>query len=149
MQPQFKGPNYKPPSGALGEVLAIHVHHVAAFFPRGSLIEQQLLASQNMDLCLILVLSQFLIGTRRHLSLFYLFIFFLVTQKKFQRPFVIVQSLSCVHLFAIPWTATHQASLSIIIFRSLLKHMSTEGVIPWECTDSTFCALCRSVWLCT
>ena len=33
MQPQFKGPNYKAPSGALGEVLVIHVHHVAAFFP--------------------------------------------------------------------------------------------------------------------
>ena len=33
MQLQFKGPNYKAPFGALGEVLAIHFHHVAVFFP--------------------------------------------------------------------------------------------------------------------
>ena len=40
-----------------------------------------------------------------------------------------VQSLSPVQLFAIPWTAAHQASLSIINSRSLLKLMSTELVI--------------------
>ena len=33
MQLQFKGPNYKPPFGALGEVVAVHFHHVAVFFP--------------------------------------------------------------------------------------------------------------------
>ena len=39
-----------------------------------------------------------------------------------------VQSLSCVWLIATPWTAAHQASLSIIISRSLLKFMSIESV---------------------
>ena len=41
-----------------------------------------------------------------------------------------VQSLSCVRLFVTPWTATHQASLSIINFRSLPKLMSIESVMP-------------------
>ena len=35
-----------------------------------------------------------------------------------------VQLLSHVQLFATPWNATHQASLSITISRSLLKLMS-------------------------
>ena len=41
-----------------------------------------------------------------------------------------VQSLSRVLLFATPWTAAHQASLSITKSRSLLKLMSTESVMP-------------------
>ena len=41
-----------------------------------------------------------------------------------------VQSLSCVRLFVIPWTAAHQASLSITNSRSLLKLMSIESVMP-------------------
>ena len=41
-----------------------------------------------------------------------------------------VQSLSRVRLFATPWTATCQASLSIINSRSLLKLMSIESVMP-------------------
>ena len=41
-----------------------------------------------------------------------------------------VQSLSCVQLFVTPWTETHQASLSIINFWSLLKLMSFESVMP-------------------
>ena len=40
-----------------------------------------------------------------------------------------VQSLSCVRLFPTPWTATHQASLSFTISRSLLKLMSIESVM--------------------
>ena len=43
---------------------------------------------------------------------------------------VVVQSLSCVHLFATPWTAASQASLSITISQSLLKLMSIESVMP-------------------
>ena len=39
-------------------------------------------------------------------------------------PFNSVQSLSQVRLFATPWTAAHQASLSITVSRSLLKLMS-------------------------
>ena len=41
-----------------------------------------------------------------------------------------VQSLSRVQLFATPWTAAHQASLSITNCRSLLKLMSIELVMP-------------------
>ena len=43
---------------------------------------------------------------------------------------MIVQSLSCVRLFATPWTAAHQASLSITNSQSLLKLMSIESVMP-------------------
>ena len=41
-----------------------------------------------------------------------------------------VQSLSCVRLFATPWTAACQASLSIANSQSLLKLMSIELVMP-------------------
>ena len=43
-------------------------------------------------------------------------------------PVVIVQSLSCVRLFATPWTSAHLASLSFAISQSLLKLMSIELV---------------------
>ena len=41
-----------------------------------------------------------------------------------------VQLLSCVQLFATPWIAARQASLSITNSRSLLKPMSIESVMP-------------------
>ena len=41
-----------------------------------------------------------------------------------------VQSLSRVRLFVTPWTAAHQASLSIINSQSLPKLMSIESVMP-------------------
>ena len=41
-----------------------------------------------------------------------------------------VQSLSHVRLFMTPWTAAHQASLSITNSRSLLKLMPIESVMP-------------------
>ena len=41
-----------------------------------------------------------------------------------------VQSPSRVRLFATPWTAAHQASLSVTNSQSLLKLMSTESVMP-------------------
>ena len=41
-----------------------------------------------------------------------------------------VQSLSCVRLFATPWIAARQASLSIINSRSSLRLTSIESVIP-------------------
>ena len=44
--------------------------------------------------------------------------------------FVVVQSLSCVQLFATPWTAACQASPSFTIFQRLLKLMSIELVMP-------------------
>ena len=43
-----------------------------------------------------------------------------------------VQSLSHVHLCATPWTAAHQASLSITNFQSLLILMSIESVTPFN-----------------
>ena len=42
----------------------------------------------------------------------------------------VVQLLSHFQLFVTPWPAEHQASLSSIIFQSLLKFMSIELVIP-------------------
>ena len=45
-------------------------------------------------------------------------------------PFSSVQSLSHVRLFATPWTAAHQASLSITNPQSLLKLSSIKLVIP-------------------
>ena len=46
--------------------------------------------------------------------------------------FISVQSLSlsCIRLFATPWTAGHQASLSTTNSRSLLKLMSIKSVMP-------------------
>ena len=44
-----------------------------------------------------------------------------------------VQSLSRVQLFATPWTAAHQVSLSITNSQSLLKCMSIETVMPSNC----------------
>ena len=40
---------------------------------------------------------------------------------------VVVQALSGVQLFATPWTAAHQASLSIANSQSLLKLMAIES----------------------
>ena len=42
----------------------------------------------------------------------------------------VVQSLSHVRLFATPWTAAHQASLSFTMSWSLVKFMSIESVMP-------------------
>ena len=42
----------------------------------------------------------------------------------------LVRSLSCVWIFATPWTATCQVYLSFTIFQSLFKLMSTESVMP-------------------
>ena len=52
------------------------------------------------------------------------------------------QSLSHVWLFATPWTAAHQASLSIASSRSLRKLMSIESVMP-----SNHLILCRPLLL--
>ena len=43
---------------------------------------------------------------------------------------VVVQSLSHVQLFMTPWTAAHQAPLSLTISQSLPKFVSTESVMP-------------------
>ena len=43
---------------------------------------------------------------------------------------VVVQLLSHIQLFATPWTAARQASLSFTISQTLLKLMSIESVMP-------------------
>ena len=48
----------------------------------------------------------------------------------FAEEIVVVQSLSCIRLFATPCTAAHQASLSFTISWSLLRLMSIELMIP-------------------
>ena len=53
-----------------------------------------------------------------------------------------VQLLSFVWLFATPWTAARQASLSITSYQSLLKLMSIESVMP-----SNYLILCRPLFL--
>ena len=53
-----------------------------------------------------------------------------------------VQLLSRVQLFATPWTAAHQASLSITNSWSLPKLMSIESVMP-----SNYLILCRPLLL--
>ena len=53
-----------------------------------------------------------------------------------------VQSLNCVWLFATPWTAARQASLSITNSQSLLKLMSIESVM-----SSNQLILCRPLLL--
>ena len=53
-----------------------------------------------------------------------------------------VQLLSCVRLFVTPWTAAHQASLSITNSLSLLKLMSIESVMP-----SNHLILCHPLFL--
>ena len=53
-----------------------------------------------------------------------------------------LQWLSCVQLFEAPWTAAHQASLSITNCHSLLKLMSSESVMP-----SNHLILCQSLLL--
>ena len=54
----------------------------------------------------------------------------LLRRKALTKPVQLVQSLSCVWLFATPWTATRQDSLSITNSRSWLKLMSIESVMP-------------------
>ena len=48
----------------------------------------------------------------------------------FDHHFSLIQSISRVRLFVTSWTAAHQASLSFTIFRSLLKLMFIESVMP-------------------
>ena len=56
---------------------------------------------------------------------------------------IVVQLLSHVQLCATPWTAAQQAFLSFTIFRSLLKLMSIESVMPSNhlilCCPFSFC----------
>ena len=59
-----------------------------------------------------------------------------------EQPAISVQSLSRVQLFAAPWIAAHEASLSITNSRNLLKLVSITSVMP-----SNHLILCRSLLL--
>ena len=72
---------------------------------------------------MIVVPSLFLLFSHRWVWLFGFL-------KALLRYFSSVQSLSHVQLFATPWTAAHQASLSITNSWSLLKLMPIESVMP-------------------
>ena len=76
-------------------------------------------------------------------------IFSLSIKLKYMKPkypnfqwFISVQLLSHVQFFATPWTAAHQASLSITNSRSPPKPMSIEAVMP-----SNHLILCRPLLL--
>ena len=58
------------------------------------------------------------------------------------KPLFFVQLLSCVRLFATPWTAAHQASQSFTTSSNLLKLIPTELVMP-----SNHLILCRPLLL--
>ena len=64
---------------------------------------------------------------------------FLLLKKSFETQF---SSFSCAWLFATPWIASCQASLSITNSQSLLKLMSIESVMP-----SNHLILCRPLLL--
>ena len=51
--------------------------------------------------------------------------------------FCSVQPLSSVQFFATPWTAVHQASLSVTSSWSLLKFMFVELVMPSSVAQHT------------
>ena len=61
-------------------------------------------------------------------------VFLMRTEKplngRLSRQTIVVQSPSCVQLFATQWTAVCQASLFFTISQSLLRFMSTESVTP-------------------
>ena len=84
-----------------------------------------------IDVCIEWLLLCFL----KHYELYLpVDILFLVAHTVFSSIFfwlvVIVQLPSHVRLFASPWSAAHQASLSFTISRSLLKLMCIESVMP-------------------
>ena len=56
--------------------------------------------------------------------------------------FAVVQLLSCIQLFATPWTASCWDSLSFTTFWSLLRHMLIESMLP-----STHLILCHPLLL--
>ena len=60
----------------------------------------------------------------------------------FVPSFSLVKLLSHAHLFVTPWSAAHQASLSITNSRSLLKLISIESVMP-----SNYLILCHLLLL--
>ena len=68
--------------------------------------------------------------SKTSLRLTFRFHFYFLTSHMLVYPGVVVQSLSCVRLFATPWAAARQAPLPFTISWSLLTLMSTGLVVP-------------------
>jgi len=85
-----------------------------------SVISSSFIASEGLSLCEIVLII-------------YLFTMLLcvILPEPYPLPLiVIVQSSSCVRLFATSWTVALQASLSLTISQSFPKFMSIELVMP-------------------
>ena len=65
--------------------------------------------------------------------LFFIWLLTMKTDKHLLRLIVVVQSLSCVLLFATSWTAARQSSLSFSVSLSLLNFTSIESVMVSNC----------------
>ena len=96
---------------------------------------QQGPTAQHMELCSMLCGSLDARGFGREWIRVYLWLspftaHLRLTQLLIGYQFSSVQSLSHVRLFATPWIAARQASLSITNSQSLLKHMSIESMMP-------------------
>ena len=66
----------------------------------------------------------------------------MILKSSFKNPYFVFQSVSHLRLFAIPWTAACQASVSITNSQSLPKLMSIKSVMP-----SNHLILCRPLLL--
>ena len=110
------------------------------------LLNLPLLFPHGLPDSLLLTITGFSIWSFPHVRKFYFnLLFFFITifvQSSSGRAsnigIVVVQSRNCVQVFATPWIAAHQASLSFTISWSLLKLMSIELVM-----SSTHLILCH------
>ena len=64
----------------------------------------------------------FMLSHQENLNYMFMYVYYIFID-------IVVQSLSCVRLFATPWTAAHEAPLSSTISQSLLKSVSIELVM--------------------
>ena len=79
----------------------------------------------------MLQVCRYKVNIQKAVTLLYTFCEQVEFKNKSTLPFIrSVQSLSRVRLFASPWTAAHQGSLSISNSRSLLKFMSIKLLMP-------------------
>ena len=109
------------------------------------LLNLPLLFPHGLPDSLLLNITGFSIWSFPHVRQFYLnLLFFFITicvqssSSRASNTGVVVQSLNCVQVFATPWIAARQASLSFTISWSLLKLMSIELVM-----SSTHLILCH------
>ena len=62
------------------------------------------------------------------------------------KPFVFVQLLSHVELFATPWSEAASASLAFTVSQSWLKLMSTESMMAWATTNLLSASMICLLW---